>query len=307
MITSDTTSTLAGFELRPRRAGELIDVAFRLTKKTIASTWPLLLIVLVPFALHNAAQTANLSSWSRTQIAKSDSGGGLSLLLSIGIGLILVTTVPGMYAMHMSRPISAGDSFRKGIRRVPLAMVYAIVAFFVYIVLMIPSTIVLGLAVFVVVQIGGVAGIIGIAVFGLVAYAAYFVVLLGLMSRLHLGFVALVLEDIGPIAALSRGWRLSAGRWIQFGAIQAGLLILSSIVFGMAVVIGGFIRRSIEGSVGAGIVSFLGVLLFTLWWTPLYTAVGVSMYVDTRVRTEALDLQQMTAKLSSPLTLLAQP
>jgi hypothetical protein len=259
----------------------------------------------VPFSFLNAAQTASLSSWNRTQISNAGSSSGLSLLVSIGIGLILVTTVPGMFATHMGRPISPSESFRRGIRRVPYVLIYAVVAFVVYIVLMIPSIIVLGLLAYVVIQIGGVAGAVGIAVFGFIAYAAFFVVILGLISRLHLGFVALVLEDIGPLSALSRGWRLSAGRWLQFGAIQAGLLILSSIVIGVAVLIGGYMKRTIEGSIGAGIVSFIGFLLFTLWWTPLYTAVGVSMYVDGRVRTEALDLHQLTAKLSKPLSLLA--
>jgi membrane-anchored glycerophosphoryl diester phosphodiesterase (GDPDase) len=305
MNTNGRPSNSTRFELRPRRAGELIDVAFRLTKQTIASTWPLLLLVLVPFSFLNAAQTASLSSWNRTQLASAGSGSGLSFLVSIGIGLILVTTVPGMYATHMGRPISASESVRRGIRRVPVVMIYAVMAFFVYIVLMIPSIIVLGLLAFVVIQIGGVAGTIGIAVMGFVTYAGFFVVLLGLVSRLHLGFVALVLEDIGPFAALSRGWRLSAGRWLQFGAIQAGLLVLSSIVLGAALIVGGYLRRAIEGSIGAGIVSFIGFLLFTLWWTPLYTAVGVSMYVDARVRTEALDLHQLTAKLSSAGTVLA--
>jgi hypothetical protein len=304
MNTNGEPANMAGFELRPRRAGELIDVAFRLTKKTIAAMWPMLLLVFVPFSFLNAAQTASLSSWNRNQIAKSGSGGGLSFLLSIGVGLILVTTVPGMYATHMGRPISTGDSVRRGIRRVPLVLVYAVVAFFVYIVLMIPTVIVLGLLAFITVQIGGIAGTAGIAVLGIGSYAAFFVVLLGLISRLHLGFVALVLEDIGPFAALGRGWRLSTGRWLQFGAIQAGLFVLSSIVLGAALIVGGYLKRAIEGSIGAGIVAFIGFLLFSLWWTPLYTAVGVSMYVDARVRTEALDLQQLTSKFSNAGSLL---
>jgi hypothetical protein len=307
MQTNGEPRTAQGFDLRPRRAGEIVDVAFRLTKQTVAKLWPLLLVVLLPYAYLYAVQIAS-TSWDSTNRYSSQSGtsSGLTFLGSVAIGLVLVLTVPVMYATHMGKEVPTQEMLKQGLRRIPMALVYAVVAFFVFLLLMIPTSFVLGILIFVLAQIGGFAGVVGIVVVGLLAYIGFSVVLLGLMSRLQLGFIAVVLEDIGPFAAVSRGWRLSAGRWLQFGAIHAGVTVLSSIVLGVAFALGGFVKGVIEGTVGVGIVSFVGVLLFLLCWTPMYTALGVSMYVDGRVRTEALDLQQLTNKLSQAPLLMGQ-
>jgi hypothetical protein len=303
-MTSGDTIPASGFALRPRRAGELMDVSFRLTKQTIRTMWPLLLAVLVPLSLVSATQLTSISDslgendfGTRTNTSNAQTG--VSFLFLIGIGVLLLAMVPAMYSIHMGKDMSLGESVRAGLRRAPIAILYAIMAFVAFIVLMIPFFIVVFIAFFVLIKIGSAAGVVGVIIVVVVAYLAMIVALLGIAARFQLGFVALVLEDIGPMEALRRGWRLSAGRWLQLGAIQSAMLVLSYIVILIAVVIATLLKRSVEGKIGVTIVAFLGYLLFTMWWNTMYTALGVSMYVDSRVRTEALDLGQLSSQLST--------
>jgi hypothetical protein len=303
---------LSRFELRPRRAGELMDVAFRLTRFAIRTMWPLLLGVLVPISLVSATQVAALRDSLEPERINdvnrvndsSSAQSGLSVLFLIGILVLLLAMIPAMYSAHMGTPIGLGQSLKRGLRRGPVALLYAIVAFIAFSLLMIPFVIALGIAAVILVRIGSVAGGVGAAISVIIITVGFIVALLGIASRFQLGFVALVVEGVGPIEALKRGWTLSRGRWMHFGAVQGAMLIIAYIAVGVVGGIGFLAVRNLEGSFAIAAGYFVIYLLFTMWWNTMYTGLGVSMYVDSRVRNEALDLGQLSAQFSSAPTLL---
>jgi hypothetical protein len=102
---------------------------------------------------------------------------------------------------------------------------------------------------------------------------------------------------MGPIAALGRAWRLSAGnRWRIFG-IQVRLFILNLV---LSLLIGGIFggiaaAGAQSGSPGqAGLASVVQSLVnfaSTIIWAPVEWIAFTVLYYDLRVRKEAFDLQ----------------
>ena len=122
-----------------------------------------------------------------------------------------------------------------------------------------------------------------------------------LTTRLAFATSAVVLERLGPVAALRRSWQLTRGRaiWRLLG-IRAltGLIVglvaqLLTVPLAMGVMIGFFALGS-EGD-GAGIamtvVNALTTLLTAAITTPFSAATDAFLYVDARIRREALDVQ----------------
>jgi hypothetical protein len=109
--------------------------------------------------------------------------------------------------------------------------------------------------------------------------------------------VIVVIEKMGPIAALGRAWRLSGGhRWRIFG-IQVLLFILNLVLslligglFGGFAAFGG--QTGTPGQLGVtNLVSTLVNLASTIVWAPVEWIAFTVLYYDLRVRKEAFDLQ----------------
>jgi hypothetical protein len=101
--------------------------------------------------------------------------------------------------------------------------------------------------------------------------------------------IVIVVEGLGPIAALSRSWALCSGnRWRIIG-IQA-LLFLLNIV--LSALIGSIF--AIGGQSGSGttiVVQNLVNFASTIVWAPVEWLAFTVLYYDLRVRKEAFDLQ----------------
>ncbi len=128
-------------------------------------------------------------------------------------------------------------------------------------------------------------------------------VLAGIVATAYLGCswlvapVIVVVEKMGPIAALGRAWRLSAGsRWRIFG-IQVLLFILNLVlslliggIFGGFAAAGG--QSGTPGTFGTtNVIQTLVNLASTIIWAPVEWIAFTVLYYDLRVRKEAFDLQ----------------
>ncbi|QVQ54362.1 glycerophosphoryl diester phosphodiesterase membrane domain-containing protein [Spiractinospora alimapuensis] len=120
--------------------------------------------------------------------------------------------------------------------------------------------------------------------------------------RFALAVPAVVLERLGPLAAMRRSWRLMRGSWWRcFGII----LLASVIIYALQQLL------TIPFTVGAGVVSwvgqgaawtlpastgvlFLGTLLLVALSYPFLTGVNALLYLDLRMRREGLDLHLQT-------------
>src|SRR5215207_4891535 len=140
-------------------------------------------------------------------------------------------------------------------------------------------------------------GLFGVAVLG------GFLVLLGMIALILPGiwlFVmysvavpALLLERIGPVAALRRSFGLVRGRWWP----TAGVLLVGYVLIGIvgALVTGVFLlipSVAADGNALAGALgSVVGGTVGSVLTTPYSAAVVTLLYFDLRVRKEGLDLQ----------------
>lgn len=177
--------------------------------------------------------------------------------------------------------------------------------------------IVIGLSLVVIVLgVGGLVLGIGMVELGmqgagiLVAFGSLVVGLLGggalfawIMIRIYFAMPAIVLERLGVGQALGRSWRLTQGSWWRvFGIVLlAGILVglisnLLSMPFSIAALVptiltGGELWAAVLG--GATIYA-ADVLVYSVT-TPFLVSVTTLLYVDLRMRREALDLKLHSA------------
>ncbi|MGW4384052.1 glycerophosphoryl diester phosphodiesterase membrane domain-containing protein [Kitasatospora sp. NPDC004531] len=114
---------------------------------------------------------------------------------------------------------------------------------------------------------------------------------------------ALVLEKQTPVAALKRSWRLTRGSWWRFfgtmllfgiviGLLSAVLVVPGEIV---SMIVGGgpnslFFASDGDAALSIGIMAVCGILAKTLTVPLTGTLLGL-LYVDQRIRREALDIE----------------
>jgi hypothetical protein len=253
---------MAQLQLRPLGVGEIVDATFTLYRRRFGPMFSIaLVLVFIPFLV------------SLLGGCSLDAGGTTTCTSPIGwlgyivgtIGSIVASVAAMLVAAeaYAEVPSDWRRAMRIGVRRT--------VAIFVA-----------GIAAGVLIAIGFVLLIVP-GVF----LAVSFMAVMG----------ALIVEGMGPIASISRSWRLVAGeRWRVFGA---GLLviIIAIIVFGVASAVVWFILSSGLG-VSGGMAGYLVQQVSTLLSIPLSAAVGTVIYLDLRVRKESLGTAELAAALS---------
>ena len=289
-------------ELRPRRATELIDVAFQLWRRTFRSLLKVSSVVAVVFASVSAISAfKNVES---SELSGGTSGLGIALgpLSIVAVFVYSLALIPVLHNSFVDGGSSTTDALKKGLRNGPKAVAYTLTSLIAFVALALVGSVALLFAVgalTVVSKIGGILGILLLIIIGIVGYVFGLVAILGIGTRFQVGVVAMVIEGVGVFDAIRRGFRLTKGRWLAFGGTQAIIFFLSYLVILIPVGIA-FAATKSAGSrqVNFAFASFLGSLLFIFWWVPVYTGLGVAMYVDSRIRREAIDLDGLTGKLS---------
>ncbi|SOD64921.1 Membrane domain of glycerophosphoryl diester phosphodiesterase [Streptomyces zhaozhouensis] len=144
-------------------------------------------------------------------------------------------------------------------------------------------------------------GSAGLAALGVVGGA---VLAVWLYVRLSLAAPALMLERQGVIASLRRSAKLVEGTWWRIFGIQLLMLLLVVVVSGViefpATAIAGFIdgegTSSLTGDIGDMtwtylILSGIGAVIAATLTLPISAGVTALLYIDQRIRREALDLE----------------
>ncbi|KAB8161473.1 hypothetical protein FH609_026645 [Streptomyces sp. 3MP-14] len=145
------------------------------------------------------------------------------------------------------------------------------------------------------------SGIPALAVLGLVGG---FVLAVWLYVRLSLAAPALMLERQGVIASLRRSAKLVEGTWWRIFGIQLLMLLLVVVVSGIiefpTAAIAGFIDGNGTDSLTGGmsdltwtylILSGIGAIIAATITLPISAGVTALLYIDQRIRREALDLE----------------
>ena len=140
-------------------------------------------------------------------------------------------------------------------------------------------------------------GLVGLAVLGFLAVgiATLLLILPGiwLFVMYAVAVPALLLERIGPVAALRRSFRLVKGRWwATFGVLLVGYMLASivgAIVQSVITLVPSLVADGNTAALAFG--SAVGGTVGAVITTPYSAAVVALLYFDLRVRKEGLDLQ----------------
>jgi len=101
--------------------------------------------------------------------------------------------------------------------------------------------------------------------------------------------IVIVVEGLGPIAALSRAWGLSSGnRWRIIG-IQALLALLNVVLSALISAVFAIGGQADQGT--TIVIQNLANFASTIVWAPVEWLAFTVLYYDLRVRKEAFDLQ----------------
>ncbi|MFE2631422.1 glycerophosphoryl diester phosphodiesterase membrane domain-containing protein [Streptomyces sp. NPDC059374] len=300
--------------LRPLGVGEILDGAVSTMRThwrtvlgislTVAVVTEILVILVQGFLLDERVSTdalndpsATLDELTRAMGNSLLNSGVIFLISAIGtvIATALLTTVTSRAVL--GKPVSTGEAWRDARPQVP--------RLFGLLFLLLLMTLGVALA-------GAVPGIVlaasgaGGAGFALAVLGAIggFVVALWLWFRFSLASPALMLEKQGIKKALSRSAKLVKGAWWRVFGIQLLAMIIANVVAAIVVIPFTFLAGAVSGQGAAGIldgstefgwtfliVSGVGSVIGSTITLPITAGVTVLLYIDQRIRREALDLE----------------
>ncbi|MFF2201714.1 hypothetical protein [Streptomyces sp. NPDC058145] len=302
--------------LRPLGVGEILDGAVSTMRThwrtvlgislTVAVVTQLGLILLQGFLLNDSETTDSLSdpSASGSEILRAlgtlMAGTSVVAVISV-IGSIvataLLTTVTSRAVL--GKPVSTGEAWRDARPQVPklfgLLLLLGLISVGVVFGGALPGILVLALG-------GNEAAGIALLVLGMLAAL---VVAIWLTVRFSLASPALMLERQSIVKSMSRSAKLVRGSWWRVLGIQMLAGVIANIVSSLVVIPfaliagaasgGGMATFFTTGGQNAGwtflIISGIGSVIGAMVTLPITAGVTVLLYIDQRIRREALDLE----------------
>jgi hypothetical protein len=261
----------------PMAVGDILDATFRLLRANARPLAPVLFLIAFPFeaiAAYNARNSqslnqlfANLGNPQQQQNATPSSVLIVGYLILFAVGLM--TPVVAGFVCRTIAASYLGEQYRSGqVVKTSLGAIFALIvsSFLVHI---------CELA-------GGVLCILP----GL-AFMALFVVTAP----------AIVIEGLGPLAAMRRSWRLVRPRfWPVLGTALLGGLMVYIMVTIIDVVPEQIVGTIAGAHVKAVVDAILGTITQAFQWSVAAT-MATLIYFNQRIRFEGLDLQVMAARL----------
>lgn len=296
--------------LRPLTVGELLDGAFTTIRRYPAATLGLAaLTMLVVTATQVIASYYLLRGVANTSASGDISGDYLSRSVTVDLIVLVVTLFASLVLSGaitavigqavLGRPMSGGAAWRAAVARLaPLLGVSLLILFG-------------GIGVLGVCAVPGIlVAVLGSNNAGIALLAGGIViggvVVVWLVVMLWLATPAVVLEKQGAIAALRRSRVLVSGSWWRVFGIVLLAAILAQIVSGIIVVpfalAGGhaslFSGDSTPVDFSSLVITGIGSFIAGTIVRPFSAGVVALLYIDRRIRAEALDLTLQQAATS---------
>jgi hypothetical protein len=236
------------------------------------------------------------------QVVSVVTGGAMGFLLPLVVQTLATIVLTGILIVAVSQAVlgrrpSVGEVWRRARPRL-LALVGLSLLSAVLIVLVLAVPIVPGVALLAAgSDVGGglalVAGLLTAIVLAVLVYV-----------RLAFAAPALLLEQLGVLAALRRSWRLVAGSWWRcFGILLLGAIIAGAIngLVQLPFSLVGNLAGALAGSDGptgevtsglqlALVITNVGSVLASTVTAPFTAALTALLYIDLRIRWEGLDV-----------------
>ncbi|BCM67288.1 glycerophosphoryl diester phosphodiesterase membrane domain-containing protein [Streptomyces tricolor] len=302
--------------LRPLGVGEILDGAVS-TMRTywrtvlgialaVAAVTDICLVLVEGFFLNDALAGAQLDSRTATPddlyraLRDSMIGTGIVTVISAAAVIVataLLTTITSRAVL--GKPVSAGEAWREARPQIP-----KLAGLLVLLGLITVGVIVAGALPGILVMVTGGSDAGGSALFALGILAGV-VIAVWLAIRYYLAAPALMLERQGITKAMSRSAKLVRGAWWRVFGIQLLAWLIANIVSAIVTIPFALIGAAVSGD---GMDNFLGTsgervgwafliirgigsLIGTTLTLPISAGVTVLLYIDQRIRREALDLE----------------
>ena len=267
--------------LHPMTLGDILDGAFKLLKANARTILLVTAILYLPIAIISVAGTRDIlsvgfinllndPSVAESQLEGSQDASQVILQLIAAFGSILVTPfIAGAVAhtvgqSYLGREATVGEALRSTGRKFwPL------------------------LGSFILVHLAEAPGLIVCCV------GQFFIMAMFVMVA-----PAVVVEDLGPVAAMRRSWNLTKNRYWQVLGISmlAGVIAyMLSNILGQVPTLAAFL----VGGPFALVLAFVGTMAAAIVSAPIVTIVATLLYFDARIRKEAFDLQVMARDLNA--------
>ncbi|MER5226988.1 hypothetical protein [Streptomyces flaveus] len=300
--------------LRPLAVGEILDGAVSTMRThwrtvlgislTVAVFTEIVVVLLQGFVLKDAASSdalndpsASVGELTRALGDTLLSSGVILLIALLGtiVATALLTTVTSRAVLGKS--VTTAEAWRDA--RPQLAKLFGLT--FLLPLIGIAVVAVGALPGFLVALAGGGDGGVALAVLGGMAAS---VVAIWLMVRFSLASPALMLEKQNILKSVSRSAKLVRGSWWRVFGIQLLATIIANVVASIIVIPFTFLAAALSGDGVSGflnsgtgdlgwtflIVSGIGSVIGSMLTFPITAGVAVLLYIDQRIRREALDL-----------------
>ncbi|MEV7791029.1 glycerophosphoryl diester phosphodiesterase membrane domain-containing protein [Streptomyces sp. NPDC087512] len=299
--------------LRPLGVGEILDGAVSTMRThwrtvlgislTVAIFTEVIVVLLRGFVLDNTGSDvlsdpdATLSELGDA-LTESTINSGVVFLISL-IGTVLATALLTTVTSRavLGRRVTTGEAWRdarpRTVRLFGLIVLLLLIVAALLVAGMVPGLLVAATA-------GGEAGVALTAL----GFMAGGVVAVWLMVRFSLASPALMLEKQGIKKAMARSAKLVRGSWWRVFGIQLLATVIANVVASIIVlpfaflattVDGGGVNGFLQGSGDLGwaflVISGIGAVIGSMITFPITAGVTVLLYIDQRIRREALDLE----------------
>ncbi|MEU6606772.1 hypothetical protein ABZ922_17250 [Streptomyces shenzhenensis] len=301
--------------LRPLGVGEILDGAVSTMRTywrtvlgislTVAVVTEIVVILFQGLVLNDTASTEALNdpSASLGEVSRAMGEamlGSVAVLLISSIGTILATALLTTVTSRavLGRAVTTGEAWRDARPQVPrlfgLVFLLPLIAAGILLCGALP-----GILVAVAGADGGATA--ALLVLGLLGAT---VVVVWLMVRYSLASPALMLERQGILKSMGRSAKLVRGSWWRVFGIQLLAAIIANIVASIVVIPFALIAATLSGDGFSGflegtgdvgwmflIISGIGSVIGSTITFPINAGVSVLLYIDQRIRREALDLE----------------
>jgi hypothetical protein len=287
-----------GLELRPRRAGEVLDAALRLARRGFWRIAPTVVLGSVPPAIF-AVLVVTSAGGDDDGSASLGAVVVLALLLPFSVLLLSGASVLDLYHVEMGTPLTRRTALWRTVKRVPALFVHLIVV----LVLVGLANMAVSFVSFIPMAGVGLAGSAGSAgaviavILVIVIVIATYITQFAILGRFALGVPSLIIDRNGPFAAVGRSFRLTKGQtWsIAVVLLMASLLSIALslvITIPVAILTAVVLPNALSGVAIVVAYAAVGLAAYTF-----FSALLVVLFLDGRVRSEGLDLEMTAERL----------
>ncbi len=277
---------MAAFEIRPRRATELVDASFQLLRRFYPQMVTVSAIAMAPSVLMRIVMRDRLSDPSAVMANAGPYAitlGLSTLCIAIADAVLVVATSEG----YLDGEVDLSRALATGARRLFSVIMSVLLR---YLIIVLPIVVI---GVVAAVLVPSMAKTKSMAAVGLIVlfmpFALWFLLYAAL--RTFAMTSAVILEKLGARSALVRSWRLSKGcTWHVFFSLGLAWTLYFVIVL-IATVIGQMLLSPM-------MVGILGSILIIPIY-PLLSVVSTLLYYDLRIRKEGFDLEVMSRDLGT--------